>query len=257
MPQRGWKLADTTVQASAHTGNLSPTVEQQISSTGRVAAAVIEIRQFPALAGFRRKLLSATKEVLKPKVSSGVFCILFVAADKKYAAGGNRESHSSETIGKSCCPLTTKKRALKPTASGLSFLTCIPLLPVQQLLIVRPQPLLLRIEGRQLAQIRSGEVVALDDSGTGRRDGHIPAHMGHLRDLMGRLLGQSNGLQHHGQLIAHELHPGVGMAVIDVEIVVGGGRDDLPRLRVHPAQDTPLPGELSQYPSPRPIFTLM
>ena len=66
MPQRGWKLADTTVQASAHTGNLSPTVEQQISSTGRVAAALIEVSQFPALAGFRCQLLSATKEVLKP-----------------------------------------------------------------------------------------------------------------------------------------------------------------------------------------------
>ena len=123
MPQRGWKPADTTVQASAHTGcgNLSPAVEQQISSTGRVAAAIVEIRQFPALAGFRRKLLSATKEVLKPKVSSGVFCILFVAADKKYAAGGNRKSHSSETIGKSCCPLTTKKGVLKPPVSGLPF----------------------------------------------------------------------------------------------------------------------------------------
>ena len=121
MPQRGWKPADTTVQASAHTGNLSPTVEQQISSTGRVAAALIEVSQFPASTNFRRKLLYTTKEVLKPKVSSGVFCILFVAADKKYAAGGNRKSHSSETIGKSSCPLTTKKGVLKPPVSGLPF----------------------------------------------------------------------------------------------------------------------------------------
>ena len=123
MPQRGWKPADTTVQAGAHTGcgNLSPTVEQQISSTGRAAAALIEVSQFPASTNFRWQLLSAKEEVLKPKVSSGVFCILFVAADKKYAAGGNRKSHSSETIGKSCCPLTTKKGVLKPPVSGLPF----------------------------------------------------------------------------------------------------------------------------------------
>ena len=69
MPQRGWKPADTTVQASAHTGNLSPTVEQQISSTGRVAAALIEVSQFPASTNFRWQLLYTTKEVLKPKVS--------------------------------------------------------------------------------------------------------------------------------------------------------------------------------------------
>ncbi len=120
------------------------------------AAARVAANQFPALAGFRRKLLYTTKEVLKPKVSSGVFrkppkrrlwrmkrggfeevsrfpCHnvagnqltrrrkLFVAADKKYAAGGNRKSHSSATIGKSCRPLTTKKRALKPPVSGLPF----------------------------------------------------------------------------------------------------------------------------------------
>ena len=67
-PQRGWKPADTTAQASAHTGcgNLSPTVEQQISSTGRVAAALIEVSQFPASTNFRRKLLYTTKEVLNP-----------------------------------------------------------------------------------------------------------------------------------------------------------------------------------------------
>ena len=109
MPQRGWKLADTTVQASAHTGNLSPTVEQQISSTGRVAAALIEVSQFPASTNFRRKLLSAKEEVLKPKVSSGVFCILFVAADKKYAAGGRSQK------------LLCKKGVLKPPVSGLPF----------------------------------------------------------------------------------------------------------------------------------------
>ena len=107
------------VSAGAHTGNLSPTVEQQISSTGRVAAVLIEVSQFPASTNFRWQLLSAKEEVLKPKVSSGVFFILFVAADKKYAAGDNRKSHSSETIGKSCCPLTTKKGALKPPVSGL------------------------------------------------------------------------------------------------------------------------------------------
>ena len=111
------------VSASAHTGcgNLSPTVEQQISSTGRVATVLIEVSQFPASTNFRWQLLSAKEEVLKPKVSSGVFCILFVVADKKYAAGDNRKSHLSETIGKSCCPLTTKKRALKPPVSGLPF----------------------------------------------------------------------------------------------------------------------------------------
>ena len=55
-------------EASAHTGcgNLSPTVEQQISSTGRVAAALIEVSQFPASTNFRRKLLYTTKEVLNP-----------------------------------------------------------------------------------------------------------------------------------------------------------------------------------------------
>ena len=39
------------------------------------------------------------KEVLKPSVSNGVFCILFVAVDKKYAAGGTfptKEKHPSE-----------------------------------------------------------------------------------------------------------------------------------------------------------------
>ena len=103
MPQRGWKPADTTAQASAHTGcgNLSPTVEQQISSTGRVAAALIVVSQFPASTNFRWQLLSAKEEVLKPKVSSGVFCILFVAADKKYAAGDNRKSHPPEADHKS------------------------------------------------------------------------------------------------------------------------------------------------------------
>ena len=101
MPQRGWKPADTTVQASAHTGcgNLSPTVEQQISSTGRVAAAIIEIRQFPALAGFRWQLLSAKEEVLKPTVSSGVFCILFAAVGKKYAAGGKKHYVKKKPAG--------------------------------------------------------------------------------------------------------------------------------------------------------------
>ena len=37
------------------------------------------------------------KEVLKPSVSNGAFCILFVAVDKKYAAGGKQET----TAGKS------------------------------------------------------------------------------------------------------------------------------------------------------------
>ena len=37
------------------------------------------------------------KEVLKPSVSNGVFCILFVAVDKKHAAGGKQET----TAGKS------------------------------------------------------------------------------------------------------------------------------------------------------------
>ena len=32
------------------------------------------------------------KEVLKPSVSNGVFCILFVAVDKKHAAGGKQET---------------------------------------------------------------------------------------------------------------------------------------------------------------------
>ena len=45
------------------------------------------------------------------------------------------------------------------------------------------------------------------------------------------------------------------MAVIDVEIVVGGGRDDLPRLRVHPAQDTPLPGVVAVPVAPAHLYT--
>ena len=40
------------------------------------------------------------KEVLKPSVSNGGFCILFVAVDKKYAAGGKQET----TAGKSGPP---------------------------------------------------------------------------------------------------------------------------------------------------------
>ena len=39
------------------------------------------------------------KEVLKPSVSNGAFCILFVAVDKKYAIGGTvptRENHPLE-----------------------------------------------------------------------------------------------------------------------------------------------------------------
>ena len=39
------------------------------------------------------------KEVLKPSASNGAFCILFVAVDKKYAAGGTgptKEKHPSE-----------------------------------------------------------------------------------------------------------------------------------------------------------------
>ena len=59
------------------------------------------------------------KEVLKPSVSNGVFCILFVAVDKKYAAGGKQET----TAGKSGppeavpykrkAPVGTKKKACK------------------------------------------------------------------------------------------------------------------------------------------------
>jgi len=40
------------------------------------------------------------KKVLKPSVSNGVFCILFVSVDKKYAAGGKQET----TAGKSGPP---------------------------------------------------------------------------------------------------------------------------------------------------------
>ena len=59
------------------------------------------------------------KEDLKPSVSNGVFCILFVAVDKKYAAGGKQEP----TAGKSGppeavpykrkAPVGTKKKACK------------------------------------------------------------------------------------------------------------------------------------------------
>ena len=59
------------------------------------------------------------KEVLKPSVSNGVFCILFVAVDKKYAAGGKQET----TTGKSGppeavpykrkAPVGTKKKTCK------------------------------------------------------------------------------------------------------------------------------------------------
>ena len=55
-------------EASAHTacGNPSPTVERQTSSTAHVAAACVEIRHFPASAGFRMQLLPTKEEVLNP-----------------------------------------------------------------------------------------------------------------------------------------------------------------------------------------------
>ena len=37
------------------------------------------------------------KEVLKPSASNGAFCILFVAVDKKYAAGGKQETTGGES----------------------------------------------------------------------------------------------------------------------------------------------------------------
>ena len=39
------------------------------------------------------------KEVLKPSVSNGVFCILFVAVDKKYAAGDKKSYRKKSPTG--------------------------------------------------------------------------------------------------------------------------------------------------------------
>ena len=67
------------------------------------------------------------KEDLKPSVSNGVFCILFVAVDKKYAAGGKQET----TAGKSGppeavpykrkAPVGTKKKTYKEGMTGLAY----------------------------------------------------------------------------------------------------------------------------------------
>ena len=62
------------------------------------AGAGLLLSQFP-LRPYRAKLLKA-KEDLKPSASNGAFCILFVAVDKKYAAGGKQET----TAGKSGPP---------------------------------------------------------------------------------------------------------------------------------------------------------
>ena len=64
------------------------------------------------------------KEVLKPSASNGAFCILFVAVDKKYAAGGTvptKEKHPSERKRKPA------KRERIPTTSvrtGLGMTGC-------------------------------------------------------------------------------------------------------------------------------------
>ena len=58
------------------------------------------------------------KEVLKPSVSNGVFCILFVAVDKKYAAGGKQET----TAGKSGPPEAVPYKRKSP--AGAKKKTC-------------------------------------------------------------------------------------------------------------------------------------
>ena len=45
------------------------------------------------------QLLHTKKEVLKPSVSSGVFCILFAAVGKKYAAGGKKHYVKKKPAG--------------------------------------------------------------------------------------------------------------------------------------------------------------
>ena len=66
------------------------------------------------------------KGVLKPSVSNGVFCILFVAVDKKYAAGGTvptKEKHPSERKRKAAkwerIPTTSLRTGLGMT--GLAY----------------------------------------------------------------------------------------------------------------------------------------
>ena len=58
------------------------------------------------------------KEVLKPSVSNGAFCILFVAVDKKYAAGGKQET----TAGKSGPPEAVPYKRKSP--AGAKKKTC-------------------------------------------------------------------------------------------------------------------------------------
>ena len=133
-----------------------------------------------------------------------------------------------------CTPFLTSRAALR----GSAALVLIHL-QVQKLLVIGPQAGFLRAEGGQLAQVRAGEVVALDDGGAVGADGHIPAHMAHLRNFQGSLAGQGLGLLNHGQLITHQGDAGVGVLVKDVEIVVGGGGADLAGVDIHPAEDAP------------------
>ena len=89
-------------------GNPFPTVELKVSSTAHVAAAIVEIRQFPVSAEVRMYLLHTGKEVLKPSVSNGsfahfsscwekwavgdTFLMQSAAVDKKYASGGKTKN---------------------------------------------------------------------------------------------------------------------------------------------------------------------
>ena len=64
------------------------------------------------------------KEVLKPSVSSGVFCILFAAVGKKYAAGGIKiksywKKRLSETAKKNCKGYYGLPRVLRTLAMTL------------------------------------------------------------------------------------------------------------------------------------------
>ena len=74
--------------------------------------------------------------------------------------------------------------------------------------------------------------------------------MAHLRDLPGGLTGHGLGLLDHGQLIAHQGDAGVGVPVIDVEIVVGGGGADLTGVDIHPAEDAALAGVVAHAAAP-------
>ena len=58
------------------------------------------------------KLLKA-KEVQKPSVSGGIFCILFAAVGKKYAVGDKKDDGPPEAKEKAVEPLHSRKNKMK------------------------------------------------------------------------------------------------------------------------------------------------